>query len=73
MGLYEEGEDLSGLVFHTFIVDKNNMNGPCVDIHWEGTALVATYTEKSEWVTLADAAKGWFVNESPDTGGGDEE
>lgn len=54
-GVYEDGDDLSGLVFHTYIVDPANDDGPSVSIFWKEDKLCAVYTEKSNWAKLSDA------------------
>lgn len=56
-GFYEDGDDLSGLMHHTYIVDPADMDGPCVSLFWEGDKLTAVYEAKSSWVTLSEAAK----------------
>jgi hypothetical protein len=57
-GIYDGGDDLSGLVFHTYIIDPSNLDGPSVDIFWEGYKLCAVYTLKTSWVKASDALKG---------------
>lgn len=56
-GIYDEGDDLSGLVFHTYIVDPANLDGPSADIFWEGGKLCAVYTLKTSWLKASDALK----------------
>lgn len=56
-GIYDEGDDLSGLIYYEHFVTPGDVTGPSVDLRWQGDKLVAIYTARSTWVSVGEAAK----------------